>query len=229
MVNDVADGPSGLSLLIGEDAEVLADVQAAAKIRRFSAKQIIVGQDEPDNDVFCVLEGQARAVVYSSEGHEIWLDDLGPGDLFGEMAALNDTYRSADVVAASNVAVAVLAAPDFVTLMKQHGKLGLAVSRRLVDRVRHTTQRMFELSVLSAPGRVYAELLRVAADEDAMSEARVIRPVPQITELARRVNSTRETVSRTINDLERRGLVIRKPGVMTILAPKQLGALAYLE
>lgn len=229
MVNDVADELSGLSRLVGGDAEILSAVQTAAKIRKFSAKQIIVGQDEPDSDVFCVLEGEARAVVYSTEGHEIWLDDFGPGDLFGEMAALAGTPRSADIVAASNVVVAIFAAHDFITLLERHGTLALAVSRRLVERIRHTTQRMFELSVLSAPGRVYAELLRSAADKDARSERRVIRPVPQITELARRVNSTRETVSRTINDLERRGLVIRESGAMTILAPRQLGVLAYLE
>ncbi|MCG8506943.1 MAG: Crp/Fnr family transcriptional regulator [Sphingomonadales bacterium] len=230
MVKDVVDELAGLSRFVGGDSGVLAAVQAAAKLRNFSAKQIIVGQDGADKDVFCLLKGQARAVVYSSEGHEIWLDDFGPGDLFGEMAALTDMHRSADIVAASNVAVAVFAARDFITLMEEFGEFGLAVSRRLVERIRHTTQRMFELSVLSAPGRVYAELLRAAEHGNLEgSEIREIRPVPQITELARRINSTRETVSRTINDLERRGLVIRERGAMTILAPKQLGALTYLE
>ena len=222
-----------LSLLAGEYPDALSGMKDAARLRHFRTRQVIVAQDEPDKEVFCVLKGTARAVVYSSEGHEIWLDDFGPGELFGEMAALTGLPRSADIVARTTVAVAVFSARDFVTLMERYGALSLAICRRLINRIQHTTQRMFELSALSAPGRIYAELLREAEDEGRderhPSEARVIRPAPQITELARRVNATRETVSRTINDLERKGLLIRKSNAMIILAPKQLGTLTYIE
>ena len=67
-------------------------------------------------------------------------------------------------------------------------------------------RRMVERTTLSATGRIYAELLRQANEADG----RTIRPLPTMSELALIVQSTRETVSRTINDLERRGYIDRK-------------------
>ena len=106
-----------------------------------------------------------------------------------------------------------------------HGALGLALARLLARRVHHTTQRMFELSALSATGRVYAELLRISEPSDN-GETRYIRPKPTWTVLAQRVNTSRETASRTISDLEKRGLLRRVEGGFELVDPDQLSRLS---
>ncbi len=215
---------SPLERLCDKDEDIAQQLKTKARIRRFDPKTTIVLRHAEDRDVFVLLEGRARAVVYSSEGHEIWLDDLVPGDIFGEMAALAEMPRTAEIRAVEPVAVAVYSDAEFLRMMGRHGHLGIVIARRLIDRLQRTTQRMYELSALSAPGRVYAELLRSAEfGRDEGREAGVIRPPPQITELAKRVNSTRETASRTISDLERKGLVIRREDCLIVLAPKELG------
>lgn len=212
--------------LLGESEDnvaVVEDIRAASKIRQIKARSMIITQDSSDNDIFCLLNGKVKAVLYSGEGHEIWLDDFQPGDFFGEMAVLTGERRSSSVVAQTKVTVAVFRAEDFLKLMRRHGAFSIAVARWLAERVRHTTQRMFELSALSVTGRVYAELMRGAQPVEAGNNAeRVIRPAPSMVELARQVNSTRESVSRTINDLERRGLIVRRDDSIVIFTPAKL-------
>jgi DNA-binding GntR family transcriptional regulator len=77
---------------------------------------------------------------------------------------------------------------------------------------------MAERTTLSAAGRVHAELLRLARLGDGHS----VRPVPVLAALAVRVHSTRETVSRAINALERRGIVRRDADALVIVAPHRL-------
>ena len=84
--------------------------------------------------------------------------------------------------------------------------------------MRKATGRMVERTTLSAAGRVHAELLRLARAGDG----RTIRPAPVLAALAVRVQSTRETVSRTINALERRGLIRRDAEAFFLVAPQRI-------
>jgi CRP-like cAMP-binding protein len=214
-----------LSIFFGHSEDILGAAKASSSVRHFEAGDTLLAQEDRDNEVFCLLEGEARAMVLSAEGHEIWLDDFGPGMIFGEMAALGGFKRTSNIVAITKVTVAVFPCEKFLALMHQYGSVGLAVSRLLVERVRSTTRRMFELSTLSAPGRIYAELLRLSETYDEGGEKRMIKPAPVLSVLAKRVNLTRETASRAINGLEKQGLIIRKDDALIIIAPKKLGDL----
>jgi CRP/FNR family cyclic AMP-dependent transcriptional regulator len=199
-------------------------LQQAAEVRQFPARSTIIAQDDTDDSVSILLTGRARVVLLSEEGQEIWLDSLAPGAVIGELAALTGQHRSSGIIAESDVLAASYPAEQFFDLVRSHGELGLSLAHLLARRVHHTTQRMFELSALSAPGRVYAELLRmgVTTDEGIGPE---IRPIPSLTAIARRVNSTRETVSRTVSDLEKRGLLERLDDGLKLVDPEQLDRL----
>lgn len=218
--------PDSLSHFFGNDEKVLSAVKMSCSIRHFTSGEILVHQKDRNNEVFVILKGQVRAFVLSSEGHEIWLDDFGRGEIFGEMAAIGGFERTSNVVAVTKVTTAIFPADKFLDLMTQFGSIGIAVSEVLVKRIRATTRRMFELSVLSAPGRIYAELLRLSKPlNGGMGEKEIISPLPVFSSIAHRVNSTRETVSRAINDLERRGLIIRENDSLVIITPKKMGQL----
>jgi CRP-like cAMP-binding protein len=217
---------NSLSLFFGNNEDILKTVIASCSIKYFNASDTLLAQEDESNEVFCLMEGKVKALILSVEGHEIWLDDFGPGEIFGEMAAIGGFERTSNIVALTNVTVAVFPAEKFLALMRNYGSIGLAVSKILVKRIRTTTLRMFELSALSAPGRVYAELLRISeAFEDGGSEKRIIRPIPVASNFAKSVNSTRETVTRAINDLKKRGLISREGETLIILAPRKLGGL----
>ncbi|MGK0266339.1 MAG: CRP/FNR family cyclic AMP-dependent transcriptional regulator [Maricaulis sp.] len=211
-----------LSLTQGNAREALI---SRAELRRFPSGASIIAQDDEEDQVFLLLEGAARVVLLSEGGQEIWLDTLQPGTIIGELAALTDRRRTSEIIAETDCELASYSAAGFLALMQQYGELGLALSRILARRVHHTTQRMFELSALSAPGRVYAEILRMSESSSA-GRTRIIQPIPSLTAVALRVNTTRETVSRTVSDLERRGLLRRRENALELVDPDHLARLS---
>jgi len=195
---------------------------AASDVQNIDGGATIIAQEEDEDQVFILLEGSVRVVLLSESGQEIWLDWFGPGAIFGELAALTGKPRTSEIVAETACRIAAFAGPQFFDLLRAHGSIGLALSRILATRIHHTTQRMFELSALSAPGRIYAELLRMSEPSAKEGNSRTIQVAPSMTELARRVNTTRETTSRTVNDLERRGLLRRSNRSFELVDPDLL-------
>ncbi len=203
----------------GDKPHVLDDLEQKSTYVQFTPGETIFAEEEEGNSVFYILSGTVKAVLYSQDGEEIWLDEFGSGTLFGEMAVLSQESRTADIVASSNVELACFTAACFIELMETHGIIGVKVSKMLANRVHKTTRRMFELTAVSAKGRVYSELLRLAeTSEDTLT----IKNLPAYTVIAKRINSTRETVSRTVNDLARHGFVKKEGTSLQILVPEEL-------
>jgi CRP-like cAMP-binding protein len=167
---------------------------------------------------FLLVEGRAQALACGLEGRLVLLHEYQPGDVFGIVVAGEAAAADADVVAAEDVRTAVFAAADFVALIETHGCVALLVSRALLRQLRAASMRVTERTTLSAAGRVHAELLRLAR----LSDGRTIRPAPVLAVLAVRVHSTRETVSRSINALLRRGILRRDGDALVIVAPHRL-------
>ena len=135
--------------------------------------------------------------------------------------------RSLSVFAVNDSLVAKMPCPVFVETMFTHRPLGEAVVATLVARNRAMTRRVGELGALDVRSRVHAELLRLARpDRDDPRRAIILAP-PNQSELASRINTRRETVSREINAMEREGLIERRRGAIVIT--DALGLSARLE
>jgi CRP-like cAMP-binding protein len=148
----------------------------------------------------------------------VLLQEFVPGDLFGALGELDPAPHEAEVVAVEDVSAFLLAASDLVLLAERHGAIGLALARLLLGRLRKATTRVYERAALTAAGRVYAELLRQAREGKGLA----IRPAPVLSELAVRVATTRETASRAVNALERRGIIRRDADALVVVAPRLL-------
>ncbi len=198
-----------------------ASIAARATAKSWPPRTSIVRQGDTSADTYLLIVGNARATLVTADGRMMRLHDVSPGDLFGAIDAAAE--QPADVKTLDRAETAGFAATDFVALVEQHACVGLLLSRSLVRRLGWMTEKLLERSTLSAPGRVHAELLRLARTGDG----RTITPPPVLAELAQRIQSTRETVSRTISTLERRGLIRREAGTLTIIAPHRLEDLVY--
>ena len=225
MVLDEAWNHAFLELDIPDDASRRGLI-ASADVRLFDPNTTIIAQDDNDDFVYLLLEGSARVVLLSESGQEIWIDAFGAGAVFGELATLTGQPRTTEIIAETECRLACYNGTTFTALMNMHGPIALSVARLLARRINHTTQRMFELSAMSATGRVYAELLRMSAPAGSLGPARQVRPAPSMIELARRVNTTRETASRTVNALERQGLLRRSESALELVDPELLQRMA---
>jgi CRP-like cAMP-binding protein len=211
---------AAIGAAFGCAAETSARIFAAGRVKAYAPRACLVRQGDPCATAFLLVLGRAHALLYGADGQLVLLHDYGPGDLFGALGGTGGAEEEADVVAQEAVRAFLLEAAALVALAERHGAIGLALSRLLLKRLRATSARMYERAALSAPGRVCAELLRLARG----GEGRTIRPVPVIAELALKVGTTRETASRTVSALLRRGLLRREGDALIVVAPARLEA-----
>jgi CRP-like cAMP-binding protein len=209
--------------VFGCSRELGEAVSRAARIRRFPTHGVILGPDHGAQDVHLLAEGQARLVADSLEGRLVVIEDYAVGEMIGLTGLFGWDGVPAQVLSVGASRTGAFAGHAFLALMSAHAAIGLAVSRMLVARLSAANRRVAENATLSAPGRIHAELLRRARSGEAMT----IRPMPVFAEMALALQTTRETVSRTINSLEKRGIVRRADNALAIVAPHRLEELIY--
>jgi CRP/FNR family cyclic AMP-dependent transcriptional regulator len=157
-------------------------------------------------------------VYHSALGREVRLGDLAAGEMFGEIAAIDGEPRSADIVSVTDSVIASMSASLFWDVVYGYPPFCAAILRRLTRIARATTQRVVEFSTLPVRGRVLAELLRLARTSvPGLQHAdAVIAPAPTHAEIASRISTHREAVTRVLNELERAKLIERRGCTLVI-------------
>lgn len=219
-------GVARLAFLQGADPAALA---AAAPLARWVAVgpgALVLDFGDTTDDVFFVAEGAVRVVVRTPLGQEVILGDLGPGDVFGEMAAIDGAPRSANVTALHAARLCRLPAAAFLEVALRSPAVGLRVMRVLTARLRLQDQRLFELTVLPARHRLASELLRLSRPREGRGGAagRVVSPPPPQHVLAARIGARRETISLMLAELAREGLIEVSPRAIALPRPEALRA-----
>lgn len=198
--------------------------QSHGRVVSFSKGEPILLQGDDVTEIAFVREGRARATAYSAQGDQTWLGEFEVGDLIGHAALLNSCSISFEVVADTDISVLLLSA-DFVRQqIEKDNDVAKMLASDLAQRLTLLMERYVEALTLSAKGRVCAELLRLAIPSGIEPDIAVIRPNPVFVDIALRINSTRETVSRTISDLQKRGILKRAAGAIIVQSPAALEA-----
>lgn len=208
---------AGVPLFADMKPEQRATLEQQCVFRRYIAGEQIIDRQSDSRDMFCVVRGTVRIVIYSASGREVSFDDIDAGGYFGELACLDSQPRSASVVALTNTVVAAISPAVLERLILDHPKIAVMLMRRLAKVIRQATDRILDLSTLGANNRVYAELLRLSKPnaKDGGKTA-LIRPVPIHGDIAARVSTTRETVARVLSDLTKKQLVIKEGASLVI-------------
>ena len=207
-----------LGRVFGCSSELAEHIRHRGRLRAYATRVTIVKQGDEISTLFVVIAGRAHALVYSVEGQAVLLHEYRSGDLFGVMTSPYSATHDADVVAVEDVSAFLLDGVVLALLAEQHSCIGMALLQFMVERLQQTSSRMYEHAALSAVGRVYSELLRQARLRPDLS----IRPCPVVADLALLVSTTRETASRAVNAVERRGIIRREADALIVVAPHRL-------
>ena len=175
----------------------------------------VVDQSAHDRDVYFIMTGRLRGVLHAVR-QDLTFADMEAGSIFGEMSAFDGAPRSVSVFAVNDSLVARMPCTVFIETLFSHRPLGEAVFATLIARVRELSHRVGELGALDVRSRVHAELLRLARPDREDPKRAIIVSPPNQSELASRINTRRETVSREINAMEREGLIERRRGAIVI-------------
>ncbi len=188
-----------------------------AVVRSHPANQMILLENDWGSSVYFVLSGWLKIRTYNADGKEVTLNIIGQGEIVGEMAALEQSPRSTDVLSLTAVTIANIPAADFVRLLKSEPLAGIKLAQLMGRRLRQLNRRL-RLRESNSSSRVADTLLFLAEGQgvDINSDRGAEIPNFPHRELSSMSGLARETVTRVLTKLERDGLIIRSSDKMTI-------------
>lgn len=184
-----------------DDATIRFFEKAAVR-KRFPKNTILFSKGDESDSLYIVCSGKVKVVARDELGKEIVLSLIGPGEYFGEMAALDGAPRSATIVTREPTEILVIHKEEFRRSLTSNPDLMFNLLRVLLERLRKADEKIESLAFMNVYGRVASFLMQAAQPQ---GEKWVIREALTHQEIADMVGSSRETVSRTIRELQEVG------------------------
>ena len=191
-----------IALFEGLSDADLVPIMEACTIRSFPRNAQILSEQEQTTDIFFILSGTVRFSSYTANGREVIFNEISTGDIFGEFSAVDRLPRSSNVTAMSDCVVARMSAEQFHRVLLGNAAIATRLVELLVAKIRQMSERVFEVSALAVRELVRRELMRLAASGTRFGNSVVIRPAPTHYDIAARIGSHREAVTREFMRLE---------------------------
>jgi CRP/FNR family cyclic AMP-dependent transcriptional regulator len=204
----VSDPPAATGFLGGlQPAERDALLQRGRR-RKIRAADTLFHEGDASDWVAVLLRGRAKVSYYTEAGGEVILGVRDPGDLLGELSALDGATRSATVTAIDEVEALVLTADAFRLFLESYPRLALELVKSLVARLRDADVKRVEFGAYDSVGRVARRLIELADrfGKEGPDGVTIELPISQ-QELAGWTGSSRESVAKALSALRRLGWV----------------------
>jgi len=210
-----------IPLLQDLPAESMTRLAEAVEINEVRRRQVVYLPGDPGRSVYFVNGGRVKISKVTRDGKELTLAYRGPGELFGEIALIEGGPREEMAEAMENALLTEMERGDFERLIQTQPLLGLRLARLLTQRRRDIENKIENLVFKDVNAKLAELLLRLANDYGVDHERGTLVAL-KIThkEMANLIGSTRETVSLTLSQFKRRGL-IRTEGRKVIIADRE--------
>jgi CRP-like cAMP-binding protein len=222
-------GLQQVELFKGLDSYALRDIAAQCSWMRCSRNQHVMRRGDAGTDVYFVIAGRLRITAAAARGRRIILQDIGAGEAFGEHSAIDGRERLADVRALRESLIAALPAGAFRALVASHGSVRERLLQRLTGSMRELTDRVLELGAQPVRRRIRIELVRLARAAGVDANRSRLDPAPTHSEVASRVGTVREQVTRELSQLVRQGVLERSGRALVLRDVAALERLAAVR
>jgi CRP/FNR family transcriptional regulator len=185
---------------------ILDEIATAAILRRLNAGNVIYLEGEPAEAVYILTSGWVKATRMTRAGREQALMVLRPVEIFGDVSVVTRQPFPATVTALEPVRLWVIPAQTLMQLVNGHPALALAVIRRLGERVLYYAGLVEDISLRSVEARLASTLLHYAADQEGQLVV-PRRAWATFDEMAVRLGTVRDVLSRALKTLESEGLL----------------------
>ncbi len=182
------------------------DVLAQGRRRRLTAGQVLFREADLSTSVFVCVSGRVRLVVSAVAGRELLLDVLVPGDVFGDLSAIDGLGRSASAVAMDESVVVELSGADYLDAVRASPELALSSLRGLARQLRRANARIRAGETETVAARTAHLLLELADRFAGSGPGAATVPITQ-SDLADWLGTTRESAARALGDLRRAGVI----------------------
>jgi CRP/FNR family cyclic AMP-dependent transcriptional regulator len=209
-------------------------IAQVAVLRHYPAGSVILREGDAGDTCYVMRSGRARILREHSDGRAITLTNVGPGEIFGELAMFGGEVRSATVETLEYVEAVAILADDLKRLLSEHPDLSVKLLEALAKKLRQANERIAGQSFQKVSSRVAGVLARLietesgtsivqSSDED--SNEIVVRSTQ--ADLAQLAGSSREATSRFLATLQRAGVVTCRRGRVIVHDPQALQRYIY--
>lgn len=195
--------------------DALAQYLTHFAIRQHPANQVILLEHDWGGAVYFILGGWVKIRTYNTDGKEVTLNIVGQGEIVGEMAAIDEAPRCTDAITLTTVKVGSIPAPDFLAILQAEPLAGIRLAQLMAKRLRQLNRRL-RLRESESLARVADSLLFLAEGQGRSSTDGILIPNLPHRELSSISGLARETVTRSLTKLEKRGLIRREPDQIRI-------------
>lgn len=211
----------------GLSSDSLSAIESVCRWEHHDCGGTIIDYLDTHNDVYFMVSGKGRVIIYSRSGRAVAFRDLASGDVFGELAAIHERPRSASIEAVDASVVARIKKDDFWELLRSEPKFMESVVKHLAQQIQDLTNRIYEFSTLAVRNRIQAEIYRLALKQVDQDGRGHIRPIPRHSQIANRVSTTREAVTRELSVLTKMGIVRKRSDELEVTDLDRLKAMIH--
>lgn len=208
-------------------AETLHRLVGAIEMREIRRRHVVYLPGDPGQSIYFVNGGRIKISKVTRDGKELTLAYRGPGEIFGELVMIDGGPREEMAEAMENALISEIERGEFEKIVQKEGMVGFRLTKIVAQRRREVENKIEQLLFKDVNAKLAELLLRLATDygiEDSRGTLVSLKITHQ--EMANLIGSTRETVSLTLSQFKRRGL-IQTDGRKVILADREgLRALA---
>jgi CRP/FNR family cyclic AMP-dependent transcriptional regulator len=196
--------------------ETLKALASSSIARRFPKHAVLIHEGEHGDSLFIVLSGRLKVYASNALGREIVIDFHGPGECVGEMS-IDGSPRSASVMTTEATTCAIVSRAQFRDFLHDHPDFALFLIGKLIQRARRATDNVKSLALSDVYGRLVRLLTTLSREEDGRI---VVAEKLTQQEIAERVGSSRDMISRLMKDLvaggylsveERKIVILKRP------------------
>ena len=187
------------------------------RVARHPRRTVLFRKGDPGTNMMVVLRGRVKICTHSEDGKELVLNLVNPGEVFGEIALLDGSDRTADAVTLEECELLVLERRDFVPFLGRHPEACMKLFRVLCERIRRTSELLEEALFLEGPSRLAKRLVRLA-EVFGKPVARGIRIDLRLSQqqLGSMVGMSRESMNKLLGQWRRDNLIEFDDGYITI-------------
>ena len=204
----------------------LADLDDRFAMASFRKGELIYSPFDRGDALFLIESGRVRLFRSASDGRQVTLAMLDPGASFGQIAVLDDPTHDAYAECMADSVVRVLRVTDLERAIAAHPRVALNLMRSLSDRLRTAEDQIESLAFRPVPSRLAGKLLELM-DRYGRVTPNGIRIDERFThmQLAEMIGTSRETLTKVLNELRDGGLIDVRERLIWVLDVDGLEAL----
>lgn len=185
---------------------------------RHNKNDIIYNQSTPDHKVYLISKGKVKVVNYSAEGNEIIKAILTKGELFGEKALWGDLERDEQAIAMTDdTQLCPLSVDKMYELMRKNGRFSIEISKIMGFRLKKMERRLERLLFKDAKTRLVEFIKDLIEEQPELSDNDIqIKHFYTQNDIANLIGTTRETVTKLLNQFKQDGILEYSRTTLTI-------------